>query len=429
MARTLTPLDGYAIINEMVRQGTGQKALAATDISSFVSAGETLLASGTENVMNTLSLVIGRTFVATRPYKAKFSKVNAINTDAYTNRLRKISYYNRDAKASGYFNTDLYKNLANTFTNGQNIAGTPPTPQSTKSMWEQETPAVAEFNFAGSTVWDVQLTKYEKQIRAAFRGPQELADFVNGIITEKANDIESEKEAWNRMAVVSKIASVYDYATNEGVMTESAINLTSAFNTYYNISPAYTTQELLSTYLKDFLPFMVATIKEYMDYLTERSARFHLPMTKTIDGVQYSILRHTPKDRQRLYLYEPLFRKAEALVLPEIFHDNMLDIEKQYEGVNFWQSNESEATRPSISLTTALYDVNTGAQKQGAAVSLDYVVGMLTDEDALMTDFQMDDVYTTPVEARKGYRNTWWHFSKNIINDPTENCIIFYMKD
>lgn len=428
MARTLTPLDGYAIINEMVRQGTGQKALAATDISSFVSAGETLLASGVENVMNTLSLVIGRTFVATRPYKAKFSKVNAISTDAYTNRLRKISYYSRDAKASGYFNTDQFKNLANGFTNGQNEAGTPPTPQSTKSMWEQETPIVAEFNFAGSTVWDVQLTRYEKQIRAAFRGPQELADFVNGIITEKANDIESEKEAWNRMAVLSKIASVYNYAVIEGVMTESAVNLTAAFNAFYGTS--YSTADLQSTYLKEFLAFMVATIKEYSDYLTERSARFHLPMTKTVDGVQYSILRHTPKDRQRLYLYQPLFRKAESLVLPEIFHDEMLDIDKQYEGVNFWQNNESETTRPSISLTTAIYDVNTGAQKQGSAVSLDYVVGMLTDEDGILTDFQMDgDAYTTPVEARKGYRNTWWHFSKNIINDPTENCIIFYMKD
>ena len=60
-------------------------------------------------------------------------------------------------------------------------------------------------------------------------------------------------------------------------------------------------------------------------------------------------------------------------------------------------------------------------------MALDYVVGLLYDEDAMMVDYQMDSAYTTPIEARKGYHNIWYHFSKNMINDPTENCVLFYM--
>ena len=50
MARPLTPQDGYAIMTALARQATAQKALTVTDLSGFVSAGETVLATGKENV-------------------------------------------------------------------------------------------------------------------------------------------------------------------------------------------------------------------------------------------------------------------------------------------------------------------------------------------------------------------------------------------
>ena len=66
---------------------------------------------------------------------------------------------------------------------------------------------------------------------------------------------------------------------------------------------------------------------------------------------------------------------------------------------------------------------------QGSKVNLDYVLGILYDEDALMTDFQLESTATTPLEARKHYRNIWYSFAKNAINDYTENAVIFYMAD
>ncbi|MBQ8034768.1 MAG: hypothetical protein IJ267_06520, partial [Bacteroidales bacterium] len=70
MARILTPQDAHEIMNALVQQATGQSALAVTDTSSFVSAGESVMATGVENTLNALSLVLLRNMIAVRPYQA-----------------------------------------------------------------------------------------------------------------------------------------------------------------------------------------------------------------------------------------------------------------------------------------------------------------------------------------------------------------------
>lgn len=422
MARTITPQDAHLIMNELVREATGIDAVASTDISSFVSAGETVLATGMENVMNALNIVLNRTLVAARPYSAKFRLVQALDTGIYSNRLRKISYFAQYALPDGSHNTDLFTNLAPGFTAGENISSG--TAQSTKSQWEQHPAMPLEMNFAGSSVWQDCITLYDDQVQIAFRGPEEFARFVAGFMTEHGNDIESQKEAWNRMAVLNKIASCYYY--DQAQDTEGqVINLTTEFNTRFGTQ--YTSAQLRSTYLKDFLAFFVAEFKKVSQFMTERSASRHINFKKTIDGVDYAILRHTPYNRQRVYLYSPLFTEAEALVLPEIFRPNYLDIDTQYEGVTYWQG---QSDRSEINVKPAVYDTATGVQIPAAnAVNLEYVVGAIMDEDALMTNFQLERADTTPLEARKHYRNTWNTFMKNIIDDPSENCVIFIMAD
>jgi Leu/Phe-tRNA-protein transferase len=92
----------------------------------------------------------------------------------------------------------------------------------------------------------------------------------------------------------------------------------------------------------------------------------------------------------------------------------------------FWQ-NELDSSK--ISVTPAVPDFTTGQQTTGSAVALNYVVGLLYDEDALMVDYQLETANTSPLEARKRYRNTWLSISRNAINDFTENAVLFYMAD
>ena len=418
MARTLTTKDAYQIINLLVREATGQdSSIQAVDPSTFVSVGETVLATGVENTLNALSLVLGRTFAAVRPYNAKFVSINAINSGLYANRLRKISFYAREAVVDGAENTDVKTNFADGYDNGTNSAASAP------SMWEQNQPMPLEMNFGGSSEWQTVTTVYEKQLQVAFRSPEDFAAFVNGIMTEKGNDIESEKEAFNRMTVLNAMAGVYDLSS---YMEGSAVNLTSEFNADHGTS--YTTSQLLSTYFTEFLEWFVAYVKIVSNRMTNRSKKYHWSPTKTVSGVTYDILRHTPKDRQKMLMLNDFWIKAEAMVKPQVFNENYLSF-GNFEGVDFWQN---EYNVSAISITPAIPDAagtNSGAQTAGTAVTLDYVLGFLFDEDAMMVDYQFDSATTTPLEARKHYRNMWWTFRKNSIVDFTENMILFYMED
>ena len=423
MARVLTVKDAHTLMNQLVRQATGQAAIAVVDASTFVSAGEKVLATGTENTMNALSLVLGRTFAAVRPYKARLLSINAINTGVYSHRIRKISYYTKDAVASGWFNTDLYTSHADGFTAGENIGGTPPAAQSTKSQWEQNVPMPLEINFGGSSTWQDVITMYEDELQQAFNSESSFNAFIEGILVNHGNLIELQKESFNRMTLLSAIAARNYLSTNFPSMK---INLTAAYNAFYSTS--YTSAQLRSTYLTSFLEFMTAKIKETEDRFTENGTAYHDPMTKTVDGVSYSILRHTPKDRQKLLMYGPLFRMAEAIVKPEIFRPEYLDMDKQFEAVEFWQSNASETARPQVKFNGAYMDSN-GVQQATGDQEIPYLVGVLFDEDSLMTDYQLERATVTGLEARKGYRNNWLTFAKNAIVDQTENMVIFTMED
>ena len=114
--------------------------------------------------------------------------------------------------------------------------------------------------------------------------------------------------------------------------------------------------------------------------------------------------------------------------MPSIFNPEYLSVEN-YEPVDFWQSNYSDELRPQINVFPAIYDDVTGTTIKGDQVQIPYVVGMLFDRDALVTDFQIERTDSTPLEARKHYRTVWFSYAKNVINDPSENCVIFIMED
>jgi hypothetical protein len=421
MARAMTPQDVHAVVNLIVKELTGQDGTIQTvNSSNFVSVGESIMSYPQENVYNALSIVMGRTLVAVRPYRAKLFSINAVNSGMYTSRLRKISYYDRGSVASGAFNTQLFTNLAEGFDNGENPSGG--TPQSTKDQYEQHQTIPAEINFGGSSVFTFCLTWYEEQTKNAFRSEEEFSRFWTGALTEYGNQIEHRKEAFNRMTMLNFMAGIFDLQA-QGT---TAINLTAAYNAKFRTS--YTTAQLKTTYYKEFLEFFIAEFKTQSKLLTYRTMKNHITPPKTdAAGNNLYIMRHTPYDRQKVLLYEPMFIDAEARVLPEIFHDGYLDVDKQYEGVMFWQNIEDPSA---IDVTPAVPDyAGTGEQTAGTRVQLGDVVGLIYDEDALMTDFQLERAATTPLEARKLYRNSWLHICRNAINDFTENAVLFYMAD
>lgn len=410
----LTPKEGYALMNLLVDEATGVNGTTSVvDTSSFISAGETVLATGKENVLNALSIVIGRTLFMVEPYEAKFRIINEENDELYEQRVRAVMFYDNDAMASGNWNTDLYTNLAEGYDNGSNSGA------SVASMWEQRRKKALELNFCGMVVWDYGITLDEDAFKVAFTNVNEFTNFVSGILTEVDNDIEQEKESFRRAVFLNRLAQ----AINDEQAFGTAVNLTTAYNTKFGTQ--YTSEQLRTTYLKSFLEFMVSYIKNLSNMLTYRTTKYHNPYTLTENNIRYDILTQTKKSSQKMVLYRPLIIDSMTMVMPEIFNTEYLDI-NNYEGVDFWQ-NINNPTEINITPTAVV----NGVQTAGDTVNCPYVVGAIWDDRALRcgTFLDGDSADTTPLEARKKYRNVWWHMAKKSYNNDAFPFITFYMSD
>ena len=424
MARRLTTTDGYAFINAMADEMLGKNAtIQAIDESTFASVGESILQAGTENVINTLSLVASRNLIAIRPYQAKFRLINALDSGMFSNRIRKISYYAKDAVPTGASNTQLFgENLMMGADNGVHYdSSTPPVQMSVESMWLQSTPVTWQSWFGGGVEWQYPYTLYENALKLAFRTGAEFAEFLNGFLVSAANDIETEKEAFSRLTLLNAIAGVADLTAS---MPGSFVNLRTAFNAKYGTT--YNSAQLLSTYFQEFLGFFVATVKTTSDMMENRSTLYHWSPTKTVNGVSYYLPRQTKKSDQRMMMISKFWNDAEALVLPQIFNDQYLKLDN-FEKIDYWQ-NINEPTK--IDVTPAIPDVlSPGTQTVGNRVQLANVLGIMYDRDAIMVDFHLESVESTPLEARKHYRTIWNTINKNPIWDATENFVVFYLAD
>ena len=422
--------DGYALMNAVMAQLTGQDSFSVIDAQGFMDAGKIAMTYSTDEIFNALTIVGARLFTATRPYKAPLWLIDSISSGYFNNRIRKISYYSTWALPSGAFNTDLMTNFADGY--GNNASGE--NPAGTKDQYEQHPVHPLEMNFANSTVWQDCITRYEDQIKIAFSGEDEWARFWAGVLTEKGNDIEQRKEAHNRTTLLSRMAiagAIGD--ANSAIKTlGTVVDLTAAYNTKFGTT--YTGAQLRTTYLKEFLAFFISEFKVISNMMTKRSLYYHAAPKLTLSDGDHYILRHTPKSEQRFMMYTPIWEQAKAQVMPEIFNTEYLQPE-QFESVDFWQTfslSDSDKAAVDFKVTVPgwLEDMITSGQTTVDTpyeFASDYVLGVLFDKDAVLTDFQFEAARTTYPEARKNYVNTWFDFGLGSVGDPSENFIVFVM--
>lgn len=423
MARRLNATDAYLIMQNLVKQATGETTtIAEGDVSAYISAGEKVLATGLENTLEALSIVLGRTLIAVRPYRARASVIRAANFDEYKTRMRKISYYSDKALPTGAWNTQVYtKNLLTGRDNTDGGDG-----YAAGSMWEQHPVIPLEMNFGGFDTWDEAITIYKKQLRLAFRDPAEMAKYANGQMIAKGNDIEMEKEGYDTMTLCGYFASLFDA---EKVLSNGmAVNLTAEFNNFYGT--AYTTDQLLTTYLRDFTGFFVAFVKTMVDDFARNTLKRHWSPPKQVNSVDLYLPRHTSRENIKMVMYDPFWKKVEATVFPAVFNDQYLTFDN-FESMTYWQSN-TPGNQAKIDISPALPDItgtHSGQQYKGDRVQLYYVLGAIFDKDACMTNHALDDADASPMEGRKKYYNLWWNFVKQATVDLTEQGCLLYMAD
>lgn len=397
MANTLTPRDVYSLMNSIVKQATGQTSLTATDTTSFVTVGETLLRTSAENTINAISTVLADTIFSVRPYTGKLESLR-VSQRRWGAQVRKIVNLYDEAEASQDWNTDLDGGSPK-LADGNSI-----------DMYKIKAPKAMQLNFYGTAVLQKHITIFRDQLALAFSSEAEFIRFIDAVMTEFNNEVELLNENKARLTLINFMAGIHDMSLTE-------IDLVDEYNTDHNT--AYTRAQLLTTYIEDFMKYVAAKIKVYSELLTDMRSDFHANIT----GMS-KILRHTPKERQKMIMYNPIFIEAESEVYSGLFNPQYLDI-GTFEGVNFWQDPLSPT---SINCKPNILNVANGqSASAAAAVSIDYVLGLLFDEEALGIMPQFDYASTSPFNSAGGYYNNFLHWRFNSYNDYTENAVLFVL--
>lgn len=391
------PNDSYVLMGEIAKQATGRNDLTPLDLTSFISVGETVLRTGVENTLNAITAVISRTIFSAREYRSTLRTLY-VPEQRWGGIVRKITPLSMEAEASQDYNTNL---------NPQQLAD-----GKSIDMYKINAPKALELHFTGSNVLQRHITRFTNQLNVAFHNPGEFMAFMNAVMIEFWNDVETDNEDRTRLTLAGYMGGLYS-------MGKHVVDFTAKFNEYYGTS--YTRTEILHSHLTEFMQFFVAEVQLISKRLRNRSALYHENLT----GFK-PILRHTPYTKQRMYLLSELFVRAQASVFSEIFNPIYLELGRNFEQVDFWQAQ----TDPfAIDVIPKVLDTTTGATSDGQAVSLPFVIGTIFDEEAVGVMPIFEEASSTPRNAAGRYYNMFLHWNFRSFIDFTENGILFIMSE
>ena len=252
---------------------------------------------------------------------------------------------------------------------------------------------------------------FRDNLDVAFTGPDEFMRFNSMVAQNRSDKLEQYRETIARGLLVNYIASILEEGQNERI-----IHLLTEYNTL-------TEQQLTahSVYqpanFQSFMEFVYSRIANISRMMTERSEMF-----QTVINEKH-VMRHTPPNKQKVYLYSKALDMFDAMVKANTFHDNYLKY-TDYEGVNFWQSIE---TPDSIS-ATATY-TNTNGSVVTAATNKEQagIFGVIFDEDAL--GYAQVNAWNslTPFNPVGGYWNDVDHVNFRTLMDMTEKGVLLLL--
>lgn len=391
------------VLNSLVKQATGQATITASTPGEFVSVAQTALKTGYEPILNAMSQMWGRTIFSIRPYTRKFKGME-MSMDRWGNAIRKISIAEQPVKDDERFVYPVGYDAGQTPANGNGKS---------VDMFKLNKPDILQTNFYGQSVYENIYTIFRDNLDVAFTGPDEFMRFNSLVAQNRADKLEQYRETVARGLLVNYIASLLEEGQDARV-----IHLLTEYNTLTGLTTPLTAQTVYQPEnFGPFMEFVYSRIANISRMMTERSELF-----QTVINSKH-VMRHTPPNKQKVYLYSKALDQFDAMVKANTFHDNYLKY-TDYEGVNFWQSIET----PDSIAATATYTktdgtvVTAASEKEQAGI-----FGVIFDEDAL--GYAQVNAWNslTPFNPVGGYWNDVDHVNFRTLMDMTEKGVLLLL--
>ena len=368
----------YDLCNQIFQQMTGRTDIEAVDSASLVAMGNEVSNLGKNDLwLNTLARRIGLTIDSYRVYRNRFSDLyrTAVEWGAL---VQKLTVEMPDAVAD-----DMYKVGQ---MNGQALDHyIINNPKAKQKIFDKETP------------YSFFITMQEKMLTEAFLNAGAMSSFVNQVFGKVQNKIEVVLEDLARVALVNMMCNL---------STKQEIKLV----TLYNSKTGSTLNPQTALFDPAFMRFAIGMMNNIASKLETMSVLFNT------DGYD----RFTPKSEQRFYVLADFITQLETVVQYAAFNPQYVNKSVDI-AVPYWQGvKEGDDINDIAVLSKVIGKVDSKVDK-----TIENVVGVLFDREAIGTFRQEEKVLTTPVNARGAYYNTFWHEKQMWFNDMSENAVIF----
>lgn len=378
------------VLNSIVQQATGQQAQQVTNTAEFVSVAQTALKTGYDPVLQAISQVLSRTIFSIRPYTRKFGGL-MVSNQQFGNIVRKLNIADKDWEEDSRFEL---------------------TDQNSVDMYKVNKPSILQTNFYGANVFEKSLTIFKDQLDCAFSSPEEFGRFVSMTMTNASDMIEQAHENLARATLANFIGGKISGDT------ASVIHLLTEYNTITGLKPPLTAETVYQpANFKPFMQWVYSRVASLSSLMTERTQKFHINVT----GKEIS--RHTPVNKQKVYLYAPARYQTETMVLADVYHDNFLRMADN-ETVNFWQSIDKP---DEINVQPVYLQADGTLKSDDSPVNQKGIFGVMFDEEAAGYTVVNQWSAPTPFNSKGGYSNIFWHFTDRYWNDFTENGIVLLL--
>lgn len=378
------------VLNSIVQQATGQQVQQATNTAEFVSVAQTTLKTGYDPVLQAISQVLSRTIFSIRPYTRKFGGL-MVSNQQFGNIVRKLNIADKDWEEDSRFEL---------------------TDQNSVDMYKVNKPSILQTNFYGANVFEKSLTIFKDQLDCAFSNPDEFGRFVSMTMTNASDMIEQAHENLARATLANFIGGKISGDT------ASVIHLLTEYNTITGLKPPLTAETVYQpANFKPFMQWVYSRVASLSSLMTERTQKFHINVT----GKEIS--RHTPVNKQKVYLYAPARYQTETMVLADVYHDNFLRMADN-ETVNFWQSIDKP---DEINVQPVYLQADGTLKSDDTPLNQKGIFGVMFDEEAAGYTVVNQWSAPTPFNSKGGYSNIFWHFTDRYWNDFTENGIVLLL--
>ena len=391
-----------AVLNEIVEQATGQKAMASiTNAADFVSVAQSALKTGYEPILNAMSNVWSKTIFSSRNYNAPGDSLR-MDLDQWGAATRKISPVAMNMTNDKAFEWPVAYDASKTpnqLGNGQSV-----------DPWKITKQEVQQTNFYGVGVYAQRYTTFMDQFETAFTGPSEFSAFNAMNLQERSNDFETYRENQSRLLQANYIGSLL--AENQ---PDRVVHCITEYNSETGLT--LTAKDVYKP--ENFAPFIrwvYAKIATVAMYMRERSLMFQT----VIDGKP--VMRHTPANKLRVAMYTPIMEKIKSMVMSTTFNDEYLKL-MTWESVSYWQSIK---TPDSISIVPTYTDTS-GVLKKGSPTEKAGILAVMHDRDALGYAIVGERTLTTPINPDGAYWNTTMRAKVKTLMDMTEKGVVFLL--